>query len=107
MRIESAVTSVTWIPSEAVEGRPKLPFELGVAHYDEPPPDVLGDLDKLQAKDAFREANELRGWIEVQNGAVRRVRIMPGLTELTRTPLGPNSAAQLSVSRLRAALLAP
>jgi hypothetical protein len=70
MRIESAVTSVTWIPSEAVEGMPKLPFELGVAHYDEPPPDVLGDLDKLQEKDAFREANELRGWIEVQKGRI-------------------------------------
>ena len=33
MRIESAVTSLTWIPSEAVEGMPKLPFELGVARY--------------------------------------------------------------------------
>ena len=52
MRIESAVTSITWIPSEAVEGMPKLPFELGVAHYDEPPPDVLGDLEKLREKDA-------------------------------------------------------
>ena len=39
MRIESSVTAVTWIPSEAIDGMPKLPFELGVAHYDEPPPD--------------------------------------------------------------------
>ncbi len=38
MRIESSVTSVSWIPSEAIEGLPKLPFELGIGHYDEPPP---------------------------------------------------------------------
>ena len=23
-------------------GMPKLPFELGITHYDDPPPDVLG-----------------------------------------------------------------
>ena len=56
MRIESSVTSVTWIPSEAIEGMPKLPFELGVAHYDEPPPDTLGDLEKLQKRDTFAAA---------------------------------------------------
>lgn len=90
MRIESAVTSVTWIPSEAVEGMPKLPFELGVAHYDEPPPDVLGDLDKLQGKDAFREANELRAWIEVQKGRiVDHGSEGRGLLGVTRMRLGP------------------
>ena len=90
MRIESAVTSVTWIPSEAVEGMPKLPFELGVAHYDEPPPDVLGDLDKLQEKDAFREANELRGWIEVKKGRiVDHGSEGRGLLGVTRMRLGP------------------
>ena len=70
MRIESSVTSVTWIPSEAIEGMPKLPFELGVAHYDEPPPDTLGDLEKLQKRDAFREANELRAWVDVRGGKI-------------------------------------
>ena len=38
MRIEKSVTSVTWIPSEAISGM-KVPFELGVADYDEPPPE--------------------------------------------------------------------
>ncbi len=70
MRIESSVTAVTWIPSEAIDGMPKLPFELGVARYDEPPPDRIANLDKLRDADAFREANELRGWIEVKNGEV-------------------------------------
>ena len=70
MRIESSVTAVTWIPSEAIQGMPKLPFELGIAHYDEPPPDVIDNLDKLREEDAFREANELRAWIEVVDGRI-------------------------------------
>src|SRR5512142_2439343 len=68
MRIESSVTSVTWIPSEAISGMPKLPFEWGVAHYDEPPHDRLLDLDAMQENDLFREANELAAWIEVDDG---------------------------------------
>jgi hypothetical protein len=77
MRIESSVTAITWIPSEAIQGMPKLPFELGIAHYDEPPPDRLPNidpppdrlatLDVLHQKDAFREANELRAWVEVDD----------------------------------------
>ena len=41
MRIESSVTAISWIPSDAIEGMPKLPFELGVARYDAPPPEHL------------------------------------------------------------------
>ena len=67
MRIESSVTSVTWIPSEAIAGMPKLPFEWGVAHYDEPPHDRLLDLDSMHENDLFREANELKAWIEVDD----------------------------------------
>jgi mannose-6-phosphate isomerase-like protein (cupin superfamily) len=72
MRIESAVTAISWIPSDAVEGMPKLPFELGVARYDEPPPDRLeaGDLERLRAEDRFREANHLAAWIEVEDGKI-------------------------------------
>ena len=64
MRIEKSVTSITWIPSEAISGMPKLPFEMGMAHYDDPPPDKVEDLDALRDSDAFREANELRAWAE-------------------------------------------
>ncbi|HKD95496.1 MAG TPA: cyclic nucleotide-binding domain-containing protein [Gaiellaceae bacterium] len=72
MRIEGSVTAISWIPSEAIEGLPKLPFELGVGHYDEPPPDRLepGDLGRLRDADRFREANELSAWIEVEDGAI-------------------------------------
>lgn len=70
MRIESSVTSISWIPSEAVEGAFKLPFETGVSHYDAPPPDHIDDLDALRRGDRFRFANELRAWIEVEDGRV-------------------------------------
>ena len=42
MRIESSVTSVSWIPSEAVTGVTKGAFETGFAHYDDAPPDDIG-----------------------------------------------------------------
>lgn len=70
MRIESSVTSVTWIPSEAISGMPKLPFELGLTHYDDPLPDQIDDLEELRKRDAFREANDLRAWIHVEDGKI-------------------------------------
>ncbi|MBV9293553.1 MAG: cyclic nucleotide-binding domain-containing protein [Frankiales bacterium] len=72
MRIESSVTAISWIPSEAITGMPKIPFELGIGHYDEPPPDQLekGDLELLRDADRFREANDLRAWIEVAHGRI-------------------------------------
>lgn len=72
MRVERSVTAISWIPSEAIRGLPKLPFELGVGHYDEPPPDELaaGDLERLRDDDRFREANLLRAWVEVEDGRI-------------------------------------
>ena len=70
MRIESSVTSLSWIPSEAIKGMTKLPFEMGVAHYDEVPPEVIEDLDALRQADRFRFANELRAWVEVEDGKI-------------------------------------
>jgi Cyclic nucleotide-binding domain len=70
VRIESSVTSISWIPLNAIEGVVKMPFEMGVAHYDLPPPDRLTNLDELIASSAIRFANELRAWIEVDGGRV-------------------------------------
>ena len=70
MRIESSALSVSWIPSEAIEGMTKLPFEMGVSHYDAPFPDRAEDLEGLRAHDRFRFANELRAWIEVEDGRI-------------------------------------
>ena len=92
MRIESSVTSISWIPSDAVKGMPKMPFELGVAHYDDPPPERLGplDLDRLTDEDAFRESNDLRAWIEVEEGKVVEAGYSgQGRIGVTRVKLGP------------------
>ena len=70
MRIESSVVGMSWIPSEAIGGMTRLPFDMGMAHYDVPPPEVLDDLDALREADRFRFANELRAWIEVENGRI-------------------------------------
>lgn len=65
MRYESSVTSISWIPSEAVVGGTRLPFDAGMTHYDKPPPEVIEDLEKLRVADRFRFANRLAAWIEV------------------------------------------
>jgi hypothetical protein len=70
VRIESSVTAISWIPSEAIEGPSKIPFQFGITHYDQPPPDVIDDIDELRKTDRFREANELRAFIEVEDGTI-------------------------------------
>src|SRR5438270_7963515 len=69
MKIERVVTSISWIPSEAIKGALKVPFEVGMAHYDDPLPDVIHDLESLRAADKFRFANELRAWIEIEDSS--------------------------------------
>jgi len=70
MRIEASATAITWLPLAALEGIPVIPLELAVAHYDKPPDEVVPDLDELRRQDAFREANELNAWLEVDGGRV-------------------------------------
>lgn len=89
-RFESSVTSISWIPMQAAEGLFHLPFDLGVAHYDPPPSETL-DLPGLLAQNAFRFANELRAWIDVDaegkiagHGAEGR-----GYLGATKVGLGP------------------
>src|SRR5438309_5263490 len=48
----------------------KMPFETGVAHSDDPPPEVLEDLEALRVADRFRFANELRAWVEIEDGRI-------------------------------------
>jgi hypothetical protein len=95
MHIQGSVTAISWIPSEAIEGLPKIPFELGVGHYDEPPPDQLGgpkDLEQLRDADRFREANLLQAWIEVEDGKVVDAGYFGGgLVGSTTFRLGPKA----------------
>jgi hypothetical protein len=97
MRVESAVTSVSWIPSEAVAGLAKMGFTAGAVRFDHPPPDRITDLAALHAAERFRFANHLAAWVEVRDGKVvgagrpgpaRRT----GRTPAPRGPTGPLTA---------------
>jgi hypothetical protein len=71
MRIEASVTAVSWIPSEAVTGAMfRAPFEMGLSHYDEPPPEVLSNPVALLESDQARFINRLQAWIDVDDGVV-------------------------------------
>ena len=70
MRITSSATTLSWIPSEAVTGVNKAAFEVGFTHYDDPPPDVIDDLDALARTDRFRFANRLEAWVDIERGRV-------------------------------------
>jgi hypothetical protein len=70
MRIDASATAITWLPFAALDRIHVIPLELAVAHYDEPPPEMVPDLDDLRRQDGFREANELRTWIEVDGGEI-------------------------------------
>lgn len=93
-RIESSVTSLSWIPREAIEGMTKVPFEVNMTRYDQPPPGVLEDLEALQRDGRFRFVNQLRAWVEFEDGRVvdygHEGRSLIGKT---RVKLGPFSVA--------------
>jgi hypothetical protein len=92
MRIESSITSVSWIPSEAVEGAFKVPFSMGMSHYDEAPPDHLSDLAAMVAQDRCRFGNRLAAYIDVENGrVVGHGQTADGIVGSTTLRLGPAS----------------
>jgi hypothetical protein len=70
MRYSSSVTSVSWIPSEAVKGITRPVFDIGLTHYDDPLPDHLDDLEAWRAAGRFRFANHLEAWVEVEDGRI-------------------------------------
>ena len=98
VRYESSVVSVSWLPSESVRGMPKMPFGAGITHYDDPPPDVISgpeELEALRAAGRFRFANELRPWIEVEDGrVVDHGQSGGGRMVITRVSLGRRLAFQ-------------
>ena len=90
MRIERTATSISWIPSDSIPGLMRVPFERRLMHYDPPPPLTLADLDGMRRRGEFRFANELRAWIDVEDGTVRDCGYSGGLTMgLTPITAGP------------------
>ncbi len=70
MRIERSITTVSWIPSDLLEGMGKMATRMKMAHHDPPPPDRLGGdvpgaIEALRVADRFRFANQLRAFVEV------------------------------------------
>lgn len=71
MRIERSITTVSWIPSDLLEGMGKMATRMKMAHHDPPPPDaigpdVAGTVEALRVTDRFRFANELRAFVDVE-----------------------------------------
>jgi hypothetical protein len=97
MRVESHVTSISWIPSEAVTGLMRTAFAMGVSHYDNPPPDMIDDLEALRATDKFRFANRLSAWAAFSDGHLVghgvEGGIFMGATTVRLGPLGATFAA--------------
>lgn len=100
MRFESAVSSLSWIPSEAVTGLNKAIFESGVTHYDDPPPDHIDDLLALRDADRFRFANHLAAWIEVDDdGRIAEAGYTGGcVMGATTVAIGPRQATFAAVA---------
>ncbi len=72
MRVESWMTSLSWIPSESVAGWMRRGFDLRVAHYDEPPDDTVAGTDavlRLRDSDRVRFGHVLSAWVEFTDGA--------------------------------------
>lgn len=68
MRIESSVTAVSWIPSEAITAKTfSVPMDIGISHYDDPLPDHIDDIVALRDADRFRIGNVLKAWIDVSD----------------------------------------
>ncbi|HEY0520159.1 MAG TPA: cyclic nucleotide-binding domain-containing protein [Ilumatobacteraceae bacterium] len=72
MRIERCITTISWIPSDMLEGMGKIATRMKLAHHDPPPPDVVGTdptatIEELRDADRFRFANQLRAFIEVDD----------------------------------------
>src|SRR2546425_11911605 len=70
VRIESSVTSISWIPSEAIGGIKRAPFDLGPMHYDDPPADQIGDVQALARSGAVRFIKQQRAWGEGEDGSI-------------------------------------
>jgi hypothetical protein len=92
MHVTSQITSLSWIPSEAVKGYTKPTFSLGITHYDDPPPDAIADIDALRDSDAFRFANRLCAWATFEDGVPvdygRGGGLIMGSTTVRLGPLG-------------------
>jgi hypothetical protein len=73
-RVRGSITSISWIPDEAVtDPLVRTTFAAGLTHYDRPPEDRVDGVAQLRtwgAGDRFRFANRLSAWADVEDGRV-------------------------------------
>ncbi len=88
VRHRSSVTSLSWIPSEAIEGIIRIPPAAGMAHHDQSPPEQIEDLEALRDADRSRFPNLLEAWTETDakgdsgysgGGMIGRTKYGPGV----------------------------
>ena len=60
-RVESSVTSLSWIPMDAMQGVGKLAVDLGIGQWDLPPPDRLERLDDRTDTSPYTTDNPVIG----------------------------------------------
>ena len=100
MRIQSSVTAISWIPSEAVEAAAEAAVHDGcralrLTHR----PTASTTSTTMHRADLFREANELHAWIEVEDGKITDYgQTGGGRIGLTRLKLGPKEIAVPAVA---------
>ncbi|MBD0330703.1 MAG: cyclic nucleotide-binding domain-containing protein [Thermoleophilia bacterium] len=70
MRTAASVTSISWVPFGSLDALPAIPLAVAMAHYDEPPPESLAGLESLRRAGAFRLVNELRAWVDADDGRI-------------------------------------
>jgi hypothetical protein len=73
---------------------------MGVAHYDDPPPDRIEDLDAMREADLFREANELRAFAEfdADGKVVDSGHLGTGHIGVTKVKVGPREVSVAAVA---------
>ena len=59
------MTSISWLPADAVKALAQLPFDIGSPDFDSQLPNEFTDLDEVMATFSCRFVNQLTAWIDV------------------------------------------
>ncbi|MGP7996940.1 MAG: hypothetical protein ACLPKI_06420 [Streptosporangiaceae bacterium] len=82
MRYESSVISVSWIPSEAVEGILHCGMIAGLGHYDDPLPGLPGGLLGWRAGGGYGDGGCPSGSTTARPGGAFHRRMVPSMVAL-------------------------
>ncbi|MEL7208168.1 MAG: hypothetical protein AAGK32_08060 [Actinomycetota bacterium] len=48
----------------------RIPLDVGIGHYDDPPPDEIDDVDAFVDAGRCRFANRLEAWADIEDGRI-------------------------------------